>query len=95
MFIFTNKRELMSKIQHFSENEIDTCETCNKSDLTVKLVASHYVCDTCNKNRCKSCLKPVKDKLEDGYCSDCASFMLHSDQNDDLSDWFDLVLSKS
>ena len=79
----------MPKIHHFSENELDTCETCNKTDLTVKLVAHHYVCDKCNKNRCVTCLNPVKGNLEQGlYCSDCASFMLHSNQYNDMFDWF-------
>ena len=78
----------MPKIQHFSEDQLDTCETCNRTDLTVKLIASHYVCDKCNKNRCFTCLNPVKDNLEQGlFCSNYASFMLHSDQYDDMFDW--------
>ena len=79
----------MPKVHHFSENELDTCETCNKTDSPVKLVAHHYVCDKCNKNRCVTCLNPVKGNLEQGlYCSDCASFMLHSNQYNDMFDWF-------
>lgn len=79
----------MPKVHHFSENELDTCETCNKTDLTVKRIESHYVCDKCNKNRCVTCLNPVKGNLEQGlYCSDCASFMLHSNQYNDMFDWF-------
>ena len=79
----------MPKVHHFSENELDTCETCNRTDLTVKRIESHYVCDKCNKNRCVTCLNPVKGNLEQGlYCSDCASFMLHSNQYNDMFDWF-------
>ena len=50
----------MPKIHHFSEDQLDTCETCNRTDLTVKRIESHYVCDKCNKNRCFTCLNPVK-----------------------------------
>lgn len=70
----------MPKVHYFSDEELDTCETCNKSDFTVKLIASQYVCDKCHKNRCMSCLKPVKDHLEKGlYCSDCASFLIYDE----------------
>ena len=79
----------MPKIHHFSEDQLDTCETCNRTDLTVKRIGSHYVCDKCNKNRCITCLNPVKGNLEQGlYCSDCASFMLHSNQYNDMFDSF-------
>ena len=73
----------MPKVHHFSNEELDTCEVCNKTDLSVKVINFQYVCSTCNDNRCISCLKPVKEHLDQGlYCNDCADFILYSHYDD-------------
>lgn len=73
----------MPKIHRFSDEELDTCEICNKTDLSVKLIAGQYVCSKCNRNRCASCLKAVNDDLEQGlYCHDCAEVIIYAAYDD-------------
>ena len=73
----------MPKIHKFSDEELDTCEICNKVDLSVKPIAGQYICAKCNHNRCASCLKAVKYNLNQGlYCDDCAEFLIYGTYDD-------------
>ena len=69
-------------MQNYLDDDLLTCQYCNKYDLRTKLINGEFICPDCDRSRCFCCHDVTPTFVQGLYCDDCGDDICYGQYDD-------------